>query len=463
MPLAELVDWEALKLPELLELAAARPAPRSRRAAASSRRDASPSGISAAAAAAAAAPLRDALSSGMLDMSAFGGDSGGLPAAPAPEQQQQQPASGGFDLSAFGDFGGGAAAALEPEPVVQQAPLPAAAAAVADPMASGMLDLAAFGMGPPEPEQAAAPAADMGSGLLDLAAFGMALPAPPDLASGQLDLGAFGMGLPPPPPAPLPPPPPPAAQAAQPAEPVREEPLPPPPQRTVAAAALQPLPAGVAAQLRGLVESRDDEGEAAGFDDPFPSRFSQPGAGSSSAPGPGSPWGPCPREPIPGLSLPETSAVLALAGGLSPADAAGPGHGLRLRPGGAQLDEAAGQALLCLAVALSQRGDGGNEAAVGPAAGQAMAFSGIKNAAGVGFALPPSAAAAAGPAVAAAPQPLGQEWCLLPGLEAPAVLWGVLSGEIEQQAPPFARILLCCSPERASSGDSNAAPQHSFL
>ena len=382
----------------------------------------------------------------MLDMSAFGGAFGGMTSAPASEQQQQQQqqASGGFDLSAFGDFGGAAAA---PEPELLRPAPPAA-----DPMSSGMLDLAAFGMGLPPPaepqqaERAAAAAADMGSGLLDLAAFGMALPTPDPMASGQLDLGAFGMGFAPPPPAPVPSSPPPTAAArpaaqapAQPAGPAREEPLPPPPQRVVAVAALQPLPAGVAAQLRGLLESREEEGEDASFDDhPFPARFSQPGGGGSGGgPGPGSPWGgPRPSEPIPGLSLPETSAVLALAAGLSPAEPTGQGPGLRLRPGGPQPDEAAGQALLCLAVALSQRGDGSGEAAEELAMRQAMGMAtSIKNAAGVGFALPPSATA--GPAGAAAPQgprPLAREWGLLPGLDAPAVLWGVLSGESSESS-----------------------------
>eukprot|EP00892_Ulva_mutabilis_P007076 jgi/Ulvmu1/4740/UM020_0024.1 len=104
--------------------------------------------------------------------------------------------SGQVSLAAFG--------MAPPQPQqTMQSPMPEASS---DPMASGQVDLAAFGMTPPQPQQSTpAPATEdpMASGQVDLAAFGIstARPSPSDapptaadpMSSGQVDLAAFGM------------------------------------------------------------------------------------------------------------------------------------------------------------------------------------------------------------------------------------------------------------------------------
>ncbi|GMH35531.1 hypothetical protein BSKO_03399 [Bryopsis sp. KO-2023] len=131
--------------------------------------------------------------SGMLDMGAFGMDA---PPPPMPPKAPSAVESGMLDMGAFGMD-------APPPPMPPKAP---------SAVESGMLDMGAFGMdAPPPPMPPKAPSA-VESGMLDMGAFGMDAPPPPmppkapsAVESGMLDMGAFGMDAPPPPVPPKPP------------------------------------------------------------------------------------------------------------------------------------------------------------------------------------------------------------------------------------------------------------------
>ena len=105
-----------------------------------------------------------------FDLSAFGGDwaSQGPDPSEAPARQADALSSGTLDLGAFGMFGG-------EEPAAEPAPQP-----VSSTLDTGMLDLAAFGMdsgvahAPAPAQESDRPSEAASSGMLDLAAFGMA-------------------------------------------------------------------------------------------------------------------------------------------------------------------------------------------------------------------------------------------------------------------------------------------------
>jgi hypothetical protein len=344
-------------------------------------------------------------------------------AAPRAQQQQQQQAadalsSGQLDMAAFGMGGGG----------FDEPPLPP------PPMASGLLDMAAFGMEAPAPA-APAPAAPLAdSGLLDMATFGMAMkpPSPPaqqqQVASGALDMAAFGLDLPA-----APAPPPAAAPAAEKAAGNAASALSTPAQAAVPAAELRPVAAEVAAALRALLSGA----AAAAAADPlaeFDRSTRVPGGGAAAqAAAARTP----PAEALPGLSLEETGELLVVAERFSASsDAAGNATGA--------VDEAGRQFLWALELACAaplHPGEVPLDAAEPPAAAGAPAplsparsSGAVVNAAGVSltFALAPGASSGSAAGSDAATDDKGHSfaaaWGLAPGLGAGAVLAALLSG-----------------------------------
>ena len=375
-------------------------------------------------------PTASSHDSGMLDLAAFGMAASPPPAAEAIPAASSHD-SGMLDLAAFG--------------MAPAAPAAVLAEPAASSLDSGMLDLAAFGMAPAAPAAVLAePAASsLDSGMLDLAAFGMAAAAPAavlaepvasSLDSGMLDLAAFGMAPPSAAAAPaalaqtapalVPTQTPPQAASQQ-----RRVQLPPPPcQALLPADQLLPVAAQCCQQLRELLlppsSSPGVGGDAAGISSGFGSTGStaeQPASGEE-----------LPTTAIPGLSLAETSAVLSIAEAFSAGPAAAGANGSGT--GGAPVDAAAAHFIgaLSLACASSSReqeaSSSGGSAQQAP---QAPARVTVKNAAGVEYTLAPSAVAGTDGAAgsnSSSSTSVGQQWGLLPGLDATAVLWALLSG-----------------------------------
>ena len=379
-------------------------------------------------------PAASTVDSGMLDLAAFG--MGATPAAAEAQPAASNLDSGMLDLSAFG---------MAPPPAaepVQQQP-------TASSLDSGMIDLSAFGMAPPpaaEPVQQQQPASSLDSGMLDLAAFGMApppaaptQPSASSLDSGMLDLAAFGMASVPAA-APTAPAAAPAAPAAvpkqappQPASQQRRMQLPPPSsQALLPAHQLLPVAAQCCQQLRELLlppsSSAGEGGDAAVISSAF----------DSAGPTAGQPAN-CTEfsaTAVPGLSLAETSAVLAIAEAFSAGQAAGAASGSGAS--GAPVDAAAAHFVGALSLACAcSSGSAQQASSSGGSAQQAQQAPTrvtIKNAAGVEYTLAPAAVSGADGAAAAASSSssssVGQQWGLLPGLDASAVLWALLSGAV---------------------------------
>lgn len=325
---------------------------------------------------------------------------------------------------------------------------------------SGVLDMAAFGMAPPAPpaapQQPAASSVD--SGMLDMAAFGMAPPAPPaapqqpaasSVGSGMLDMAAFGMA----PPA-LPAAPPARAALATPSTPPRQQAqrngstaaapgngaavqqLPPAPeQELLSATQLLPVASECYRQLQELLlppSSEDDSEEL--FRGEFGAGGTREAASQSTdqlawATGASAEV----AAVIPGLSLEETSAVLAIAGAFAQGEAGAAGTGASTST--APLDTAAAQyvAAVGLACATGSRGSSGGGAGQQPKPPQAQQRVTVMNAAGVAYTLAPSAVVGRGDGGDGSDDvSMGQAWGLLPGLEASAVLWALLSGALLQ-------------------------------
>jgi RAVE protein 1 C terminal len=143
-------------------------------------------------------PAAEAMSSGHIDMSAFG-----LSSTPAKQRSARTPTvpqsmldSGQLAMGAFGSLG------------AQPAP-----AAASTPVDTGQIDLGAFGMAataphPPPSARASAPQGALDTGQVGMSAFGARAPArqqpaaqvpahaPGALDTGHIDLGAFGMAAP---------------------------------------------------------------------------------------------------------------------------------------------------------------------------------------------------------------------------------------------------------------------------
>ncbi len=343
-------------------------------------------------------------------------------AAPRAQQQQQQAtaavdalSSGQLDMAAFGMAGGFGEPAAAPPP-----------------MESGLLDMADFGM------EAPAPGLPVESGLLDMAALGMVMepPSPPaqqqqQVASGALDMAAFGLELPAAP-APTPAPAPPVEKAAEAAAE-----LPPPAQPVVPAAALRPVPAEVAAALRTLLSGAAAAAAAADPLAEFNRSTRVPGGGAAAqAAAARAP----PAEALPGLSLEETGELLVVADRFSASSDAGGGGSAA-----GAVDEAGRQFLWALELACAaplRTGEAPLDAAEPPAAAGAPAplaparsSGAVVNAAGVSFdtfALAPGASSGSvAEHVAAADEErssFAAAWGLAPGLDAGAVLAALLSG-----------------------------------
>ncbi|KAL4433701.1 hypothetical protein ABPG75_000142 [Micractinium tetrahymenae] len=355
------------------------------------------------------------------------------------QQQQQQPAqasqaeTGMLDLAAFGMATPAAA-----EPVAQQQQ-PAASS-----MKSGMLDLAAFGMVPAAaaaaPQQAAA-SSGMDSGMLDLAAFGMAPPPAAEpvpqqqaaatssrSSTAEVLAGTAANGG--------------AAAAGR----ARAQHLAPPEQPILQAPQLLPVAADCYQQLQALLRPRSaaeegdgevaagsgDLGMAAGKDKaPLSS-----GASLQHLLRGESPSGPSVAAPIPGLTLAETEAVLAIAGAFS-AGAAGSTGGSSSGPSSLGVDTAAAHFITAVSLACATHGA---KQSTSRHLRQQQQISlqpqqrvTVMNAAGVAFTLAPSSVVSEDEAGSGQEGgSVGQRWGLLAGLDATALFWALLSGTEEE-------------------------------
>ena len=387
LPLADMVDAELLQLPLLLEhaslAAAAGTVPEPADTAAAVR---PPQRVGGASQQRMAASHVD---SGMLNLAEFG------MAEPAQQQQQQQQQGGDVH--------------------------------------SGMLDLAAFGMAPPEPAASQQqvqqpPGGDMHSGMLDLAAFGMAPAEPTAAAPPTLD----GMPQAASRPAPAAPPRAGPSPARQPAA----KPLPAPRQPTLPIDQLLPVAADCWQQLRALLlppPPEDDEGALVSGSGP-PGMALQPPVGSSASlphmlQGGGTAT-PASAAAIPGLTLEETAAVLSIADAFCAAatPAAGGSEGPR-SSGSPAVDTAA--AHFVTAVSLACATGGGDPHAsrhTRQAAQLPQQRVTVMNAAGVAYTLAPSAVAGGGNGGGDGGSCVGQQWGLMPGLDATSLVWALLSG-----------------------------------
>lgn len=395
-----------------------------------------------------ASPAPDPMATGMLDMAAFGMGTATQP-TPAPDPM----ATGMLDMTAFGI---GTATQPSPAPVQQGPPPP--------PIDTGLLDMSAFGPAfgmPTQPVEPSAPPSRQGGSA--------------GVESGVVDLAAFGMGAPQQTPVPkiTQAPHQPAAsnaqrQASQAIEVAQ--------QAQQAAATLRPFStAAVEALLSALGAAPRRHGRGDGdVEEEFNSEDDalfraadsngRPGADASGLLG--GMLRLLPSETLPGLTLNETRDVLAIA--LLFSEKAGFQSSL-------PVDEAAAEFLSAVTLACTQPHDDQNEAQgrdtsqsgsePGSRMGSSASLSSLwgsrsaselssaskssllkpsrsmRNAAGVEYTLPPSMASSASLASAAEralgelqisqPEPLARSWGLAPGLEAPAVMWALLSGAPE--------------------------------
>ena len=288
-------------------------------------------------------------------------------------------------------------------------------------MESGMLDLAAFGMAPAAPQQPAA--ASMESGMLDLAAFGMApAPAAPAASACQqhAPLGGF---------------PTPTAQLGS--ERHQGVVLATPLQQLVRSNELFPVASNCAQRLMELLVGASDARDAAGGGMHTTSSWEAtvPTPQGSSHPAQQQSWRSAVSAAIPGLTSAETAEVLAISESFS-APLSSPSN---IEDTGA-LDTAAAQFVVAVSLACATRRaeQFGNRAGSSSWPLQQQLATNpravVMNAAGVAYTLAPSAVANSQHAEQLHGCSIGQQWGLLPGLDAMAVLWGLLSGALPHPA-----------------------------
>ena len=197
---------------------------------------------------------------------------------------------------------------------------------------------------------------------------------------------------------------------------------------------LQPVAAECLRQLRQLlVAPSHDDADASGL-----SLGAQAGGSGGAQP-------PAIAQPIPGLSADETAAVLALAEAFAAPEA---GSGAR---SAAPLDAAATQFVTAVGVACASEQPAGDGSAQQQAqqAQQPQRVT-VMNAAGVAFTLAPSAVVRPsqdgnGDGDSGS---VARRWGLLPGLDAGALLWALLSGAPSWAAGGGSRRCLHYWPQR---------------